>query len=419
MRWIHTATLSVTLFVLALFLFPPSAPAQTPAEKTVSFGIIGMAGGAVQALSAYESELNVTVTSLKPERFRREPLPDLAAYDVIITSFATPDLKEQYKQSLKAARTKNSDLKVFCVGPAPICKAWTDWVGKENIHTDPKMASYYGLSNESMRDMLRYTLITHLGRSGVVSPPGSGPSIKMYHPKYPQLAHIPDFLERPAKDGWDTRQAPRVALGSWRHHVLFHQPKVIDALTRELEKRGMLALCLVADDAGFTKRLTEFKPDLVIMTSHTRETPDFWKKLGVPRLHALWFTHESIDQWRKSNQTGMVKSSQFHQIASSELKGATECLTAGGTESGGDGCEEILPIPDRIRRIVGRAQAWIAFVAHTGRRKETRARHLRSRSGQSRVDERSGAQSQCAAQHAGLSRRVEKDGLYAERHSRQ
>ncbi len=331
---------------------------STESDHAVSFGIIGMASGAVDALKSYEQELHVGVTQLKPGRFEEQP-PDLSEFDAVITSFASAHLKDRYKQAVTDALAKKSELKIFCVGPKPICDAWGEWIGSQHLLIDPKMAAYYGLSKESMKEMLRYALITYFGRKGEIVPPGQGKQVELFHPRYGDLDSVEVFLSRKEKDGWDVKAAPRVAIASWRHHVLFHQPKVIEALVEALEKQGLLTLDLVADDPKFREHLLEYKPDLVIFTSHTREPPAFWEKLGVVRIHALWFTHESIDVWRKSNQPGMTKGQIFHQIVSSELKGATECLTAGGTESGGDGGEEILPIPDRIRRIVGRAKAWI------------------------------------------------------------
>ncbi len=347
------ASLAMLLFVLA------AGGALAQNTKPISFGVIGMGGGAFEALKSYEEELNVRLIHVKPDKFMQDPLPDLSEFDVVITSFASGDQKDQYKLSFAAALKKNPDLKTFCVGPPAICGIWGEWIGRENIKHDPQMAGYYGLSKQSMKDMLLYTLITYFDRPGKVDPPNAEKAVKIYHPEYGDMKNVGDFLRLAEKDGWNIENTPRVALGTWRHHRVFHQPKVVDALIAELRKRGILALCLIADAKGFTKRLEEFEPDLVVMTSHTREPAAFWEKLDVPRIHALWFTDESIDEWRKSVNTGMRKSSIQHQIVSAELKGATEFLTAGGTEFGGDSGEEIIPIPDRIRRIGGRVQSWI------------------------------------------------------------
>mgnify|MGYP001545776707 FL=1 len=328
-------------------------------NKKVAIGVIGMAGGAVDAMKHYQDELNVSISALKPERFRQKKLPDLSKYDLIITSFTSSQLKKQYRQAVTEAKKKNPQQKLVCVGPGVICNQWAEWVGQQNIIRDPQMAAYYGLSHEAMREMLRYALITWFNHKGDIVPPPTDKIVRIWHPQYGNFETIDEFLNQAKKAGWNLKDSPRVALGTWRHHVLFHQPRVIEALINELQKQGILAVSIVADAQKFREKLEKFKPDLVIMNSHTREPPDFWKKLDVPRLHALWFTEESIDEWRKSNQTGMSKSQQFHQIVSAEMKGGAETLTAGGTETGHDSGEEIIPIPDRIRLIAKRAKRWI------------------------------------------------------------
>lgn len=351
------------VLITALFILTLTASLvfsrQIGNNTTIRLGVIGMGGGAFEAMKAYEEELNVRLTHLTTDRFKETPLPDLSEFDVLFASFASSDPRDNYRQAIVDGLQKNPDIKIFCVGPAAICQGWDEWVGNRIVKFDPQMAQYYGLSTESMRDLLRYTLITYFGRSGEVAPPRTDNLVKIFHPEYGELKSINDFLRMAKKNGWDTADAPRVALGTWRHHCVFHQPKVIAALINELKERGILAVCLIADDPGFTNRMRQFKPDLVIMTSHTREPVDFWEELGVPRIHALWFTDESLADWRRSVNTGMSKSSIQHQIVSAELRGATECLTSGGTESGGNSGDEVLPIPDRTRRIADRANAWI------------------------------------------------------------
>ncbi len=353
-------SLTVALFVFAaIFMGGSDLSAQEEKQAKVRFGVIGMGGGAFDALKSCEEELNVSLAHFRPNRFTQDPPPDLSKFDAMITSFASGDQKDQYKTAFQKALKKNPDMKTFCVGPPAICGMWGEWIGRENLTQDSQMAAYYGLSEQSMKQMLEYALIKYFGRPGEVDPPNPETAVKIYHPEYGDLESVGEFLRLAKKDGWDTEKTPRVALGTWRHHRVFHQPKVVDAIMEELKKRGILSLCLIADDKDFTDRLTEFSPDLVIMTSHTREPAAFWEKLGVPRIHALWFMNESIGAWRGSSTTGMKKSEIKHLVVSAELKGSTETLTAGGTEFGGGGGDEIIPIPDRIRRIGGRAQSWI------------------------------------------------------------
>ena len=343
----------------------------SPDEAELSFGVLGMPEGAVRAMAAGQAELSIRVTHLAPRLFAQEPLPDLSVYDALFTAFPPQQHRDRYGRALAAARAKNDRFRIFCVGPGPVCESWSEWVGPDGLVTDPTLAAYYGLSAESMKQMLRCAAIRYFGRSGEVVAPGSGPRVTIHHPALGRPSTIDELLERARQAGRLPTDSPRVALASWRHHVLFHQPKVLDALISELEAQGLLAVCLVADDPGFRERLKQFAPDLVILTSHTQEPPEFWQELGVPRLHALWFMDEPLERWQRSTESGMSPSSIFHQLASAELKGATEGLTSGGTRSGMDSDEEILPIPDRLRRIAGRARSWITLA-----RKENPAKKL-------------------------------------------
>ena len=355
----------IYFLLIAIFIFQGAMAYNVPAfaedAKIFKIGVIGMAGGAYEAMKSFEVELGVSVTQLAAPKFRETPLPDLSGFDIIYAMFADKDMTEQYRQCISGARKVNPSLKVFAVGPPPVCKSWVEQLGPENVGFDPKMAQYYGLSNESMKNMIVYTLVTFFNRPGVVAQPDESKAIKIYHPEHKDIENLDSFLAASKKSGWDVEKCPRVVIGAWRHHCLFHQPKVIDALVAELKKLGILAVCLIADDPGFRERVVKFKPDVVVMTSHTNEPAQFWEKIGVARIHTLWFMDESIDEWKASVESGMSKSELQHLYVFAEARGATECLTAGGTKSGKNSGEEILPVPDRIARIAGRVNAWITL----------------------------------------------------------
>ena len=354
MKKVHKIILMLAVLGLAAFgIYKITTP------KMISFGVIGMGEGAVNAMKAGEEEMNIKVIHFQNSAFMKETVPDFSKLGALVTSFSSGEYAKQYSKAVSDALKVNKDLKVFCAAPPHICGMWSEWLGKEVVTQDPQVGKYYGLSNESMKDMLQYILVKYLGRKGKITPPGAGNPVKVYHPDYEGIQTVKEFLDQAEKKGLNTRKMPRIAIGSWRHHILYHQPKVINSLIAEIEKQGMIGLCLAADDVKFKERLMEFKPDLVIMTSHTREPAKFWEKLGVPRLHALWFMEESIAQWEKSDTTGMNKGELFHLLTTAELKGATETLASGGTLSGKKSNEEITPIPDRIERIVSRAKSWI------------------------------------------------------------
>ncbi len=341
-----------------------------PAPEKIRVAVVGMPAGARAALVGAGAESGVEVCGLSPSDFQAEKIPDLADFDAALFSFAPPEARDGCFRALAAARERNPELLAFTVGPPPICAQWREGEGEEAIRQDPELAGYYGISRESMRRMLLYLLAEYFGRGERPPPPATAAALKVWHPEYGELAGLPEFLDRVRAEGRGRELLPRAAVVAWRHHCLFHQPRVIEALIRELERRDILAVCLAGDDPGFPDRLRELGPDLVVLTSHTNLPDRFWEDLDVPRIHTLWFMEESISRWAESVQTGMSASSLRHQIVAAEARGATECLTAGGTLSGMNSGEEILPIPDRIERIGQRARAWINLGTKENRQKK-------------------------------------------------
>ncbi len=347
------------IFPLALCLLSLSVPAQaSPEEKTISFGMIGGSEGVFEEMKSCEEKLNIRAVHFTPDAFAEDQLPDATDLDMVYIAFADEQYKEKYGEMIMSALALKPSLRIFTIGPPPMHALFSDWFEPGILEFDATMAQYYGLSRKDTENMLRYALVTYFGRSGEASPPDLENAVKVFHPRYGSLQTVAEFLQAAKGEGIDVDTMPRVAIGTFRHHVVYHQPQVVKALIEGFEKEGILAVCLVADE-GLQEKLLEFGPGLVIMTSHTREPVPFWDKLNVPRIHAIWFMEESVEQWGKSTTPGMRKGSIQHLYISAEVRGATECLTSGGTQSGNRSGEEIEPIPDRISRIVGRAKAWI------------------------------------------------------------
>ena len=95
--------IAAAALAVAVLAAAPGAGAQ--GTDPVSFGVIGMGGGAFEALKSYEQELNVRMAHLTAEKFRTDPLPDLSGFDVVYTSFAPEDLAEHYRRAVTAAFT--------------------------------------------------------------------------------------------------------------------------------------------------------------------------------------------------------------------------------------------------------------------------------------------------------------------------
>lgn len=329
-------------------------------QKKIKIGLIGLSGGAFDVLKSFEKELNAEMIYLNEKDFKNNVSLDLSGYDVIYTLFLSADLKNEYEKIFSDAVNKNPGIKIFaCRNGSNMDIFWPELFKKGNIIIDKTLIKYYGVSKESLKYMVQYTLITYFKRPGKVEPPEAQKMTKIYHTEYGKFDDIDKFLACAEKNGWDMAKSPRIVIGTFNHHFLFHQPKVVDALITEFKKQGILAVCLIADAPEFKDLTLKFKPDVVVQTSSTQEDVKFWETLGAPRIHAVWFTEESIDDWLKSDNNGMNESSRQWQFSSNEFKGAAEFITSGGTKSGGgSNSEEITPIEDRIKRIVGRAASW-------------------------------------------------------------
>ncbi len=322
-------------------------------------GFVGF-GAAYSSIQVYEKELNVNMEYIKDEDFINDSMLNLSDYDFIITLFPNADLKNEFIRTFSRSINDNPKLLLFdCMGRGRGFASMMPQL-KDNIISDPNVYGYYGKSKESLKNMIEYILITYGSRQGEITPPPDITEIpSVYHPDYGEFKNVDEFLDYLNKNDVRTANLKRVAIGSWNHHHLFHQPKVIDALIKQFKEKNILAACFIAEVPDFQENLKKFKPDAVVMTSHTRIKSEFWDSLDVPRIHAVWFMEESIDDWKNSTNAGLTEGGIIHQITSNESTGGAEYLVSGGTQSGNRDGEEITPIPDRINRIVNRTSAWI------------------------------------------------------------
>jgi len=326
---------------------------------TVKLGFVGLGGGAFKAFKSCETELGAEMTYLSESDFRRDTLPDVSGFDAVFILFPAADLGEQYSKSFSEAVKKNPDLKIFLLRDAgDIRELFKGLENRGSVVVDRDIIGYYGISHESMKNLIRYALITYFGRPGKVDPPGAAKIVKIYHPEGGEFETIDEFLKWAESAGWDTRNAPRVVVTARQHHYLFHQPMVINQIMEELVKEKILAVCLIDTTPGFNDLVIEFDPHVIVQTSATFANVDFLQKVGVPVIHGVWFMDQSIGEWQMNDENGMTEGHRQWQISVNEYKGAAEFLTSGGTMSGGGSGEEIVPIDDRIKRIAGRVKAW-------------------------------------------------------------
>ena len=264
------------------------------------------------------------------------------------------------------------------------------------VEHDPQLSAYYGRLKDNLRRMLIYINVTYLHRPGKVLPPLAAEHRRtIYHPDYPApglFAGVDDFLRWSQRRGWDVAAAPRAVVTVHSSHLAFQQPKVVDALVRAMEKRGVLTAAIfdLAEDylAGdYEAQMLAFHPQVVVHTCHSTDSVAFRQRLGAPHLHSIFFRTQSIADWREST-AGLTPSEVAFHITGQELLGAIEPQIGAGTRHGGGSDEAFTPIPERIDHLADRAAAWIRLARLRQREEEGGLRLLRLRPGQVGVDAR-------------------------------
>lgn len=323
-------------------------------------GFVGLHGGVYQTLQPHAAAAGVRVEYVADAAFDAPDL-DLSGFRVIIIQHLRSDAAAAYRRAFQAARQRNPALEIFTIEEGGARGLLPDLVQAGVIGHDPGIPPYYGNTSENLRRLVGYLAVTHLGRLGTVEPPEAVPEKGLFHPDHDGL--FPDVATYLAwLRGRGGASRPRVVVTAHFTHLMLQQPKVVVALVRALEQRGLEAVAIVDGDAEYEGWMLALAPKVVIHTCHSRESVAFREKLGVPHLHALFFRHQSIDQW-KDSLAGLAPSELAFQVTSQDLLGATEYLLGSGTERGGGSDEAFTPIPERIDHIADRARSWVRLAS--------------------------------------------------------
>jgi cobaltochelatase CobN len=231
-------------------------------------------------------------------------------------------------------------------------------LGIGEVLTDDKVAGqYYGNSNENLRRLLLYTGKTYLQRDWKIEPPEDANVEGFYHPDHAGefFGTAEELLLWLRKEKKILPTQPRLLVAVHGTHLVFQQPKVVDALIREAERQGAVAAAVVDGRSGNYKTEAKlFGPSAIIHTCHSMDQLDFRLDLDVPHLHSIFIRKQSIEQWQQSVD-GLSSSELAFHVIGQELLGAIEPQVAGGTIHGNGSSEEIVPIPDRVEHLIGRA----------------------------------------------------------------
>src|SRR5690606_38764403 len=153
----------------------------------------------------------------------------------------------KYAALLTASKQKNPTQKIISISGVEDGML-AEFARQELVEYDPQLKAYYGSSPENLRRMLLYVAGAYLHREGEIPPPVEGDAPRgLYHPDVGG-GMLPDtvaFLEWAKSHGRDVDHRPRVVVAIHATHLAFQQPEVANALVREFEKQGALAVAMV------------------------------------------------------------------------------------------------------------------------------------------------------------------------------
>ncbi len=344
------------LLLMVLVAQVASARAAGDPEDEAQLAFIGLHGGVFDILSEAAPALGAELTYLTDAELDRTDL-DLSPYEVVVIEHIRSHEVQRYRRLFLEAKAAHPELTILSLGGFA-ARRLPELVKSGVVIEDEGAEQYLGSSSENLHRLLGYLLVAHAGRELSVEPPLAAPTSGLHHPDYEGLfADVPAFLRFANAADPSAEDKPRAVVAVHLSHLLFQQPKVVDALIRALEARGFLAVAIVDQTSAYERQALEFKPDVVVHTCHSRDSASFREKLDAPQLHSVFFRQQSISDWEHS-KIGLAPNELNLHVVSQELIGGIDMIVGAGTQYGGGTAESFTPIPERIGRIADRAWAW-------------------------------------------------------------
>lgn len=329
---------------------------EPQSSPTFDIGFIGLHGGVYEQLLTHAKPLSLNLTYFEDGEIAKKTA-DLATVRVLYIQHLREEDRDAYRESIEAATARNKDLRIF-VFPANAVEFFQGLRLQTKVERDAEAAAYYGSSSENLRRLLLFIGAKHLRRDFTIEPPQEVEREGLYHPD-----HNGFFPSAGAFQTWSrsrgvfTEDKPRLLIAVHSTHLAFQQPRVVDALIRESERQGAIAVGIIDGRSKlYEEQAASFGPHAVIHTCHSSDTVSFRKALDVPHLQSIFIRKQSINEWQHSVD-GLSSSELAFHIIGQELIGGIEPQVAAGTNSGHGSAEAFQPIPDRVEHLVRRALA--------------------------------------------------------------
>ncbi|QOV92069.1 cobaltochelatase subunit CobN [Humisphaera borealis] len=349
----------VLLAGAAVAAAPATAPAgagQAPAG-TADIGFIGLHGGVYEQLQ-FHSRLQGIRLKYFDDSAIASGEADLGSVSVVYVQHTREEDREAYRRALARARQQNPAVKIVAFDSKGR-EFLREIAGKDLVVNDVEAGKYYGSTSDNLRRLLTYTAATYLGRQVKIEPPQDAQVSGMYHPDHAGMFEdVGAFLAWRKSGGVAVDGKPRLLIAVHSTHLAFQQPRVVEALVREAEKQGAIAVAIIDGRSdGYMAQAKGFHPDAVIHTCHSTDALPFRTELDVPHLHSIFFRKQSIGEWLQSS-IGLSSSEIAFHIVGQELIGAIEPQVVAGTRSGGGGSDAFEPIPERVEHLIRRALSY-------------------------------------------------------------
>ncbi len=322
-----------------------------------AMAFVGLHGGVFAKLKAYEKELGVRLDYVSDEEIAAGKA-EFARYRIVFLQHVRAELKSRYRELLSSARKRQPGMRVLDISGGA-ARRLPGLAKRGLIEKDQGLSKYYGSSPENLRRFLIYVLVKYLGQERAVLPPEEVARFGIHHPDHKGLfGDAKTFLDWARAEGKPVQEADRVVVAVHYTHLALQQPRVVDALIRALEEKGVLAMAVVDSGPEYESQMRALAPEVVLHTCHSRDRIAFREELGALHMQCLFFRRQSIEDWEVGAE-GLASNELNFQIVSQEILGQIEPQVASGTRKGGGSSEAFLPIPERIDHIVRRALSWM------------------------------------------------------------
>lgn len=330
------------------------ATAKTDSPEKCDIGFIGLHGGVFEQLQTHAKALQIRLCYFEDGEISKRAA-DLSQVRVLYIQHTREEDRDAYLALIEQAKAKNPDLRIIAFASNGM-----EFLRGLNLGThlakDTEAARYYGSSNENLRRLLIYTATKYLGRDLKIEPPQEVDREGLYHPDHSELfPSVGAFQVWSRSRGKHSPDRPRLLIAVHSTHLTFQQPRVVDALIREAEKQGAVAVGIIdGRSKTYEEQAAVFEPHAVIHTCHSSDPVSLRRTLDVPHLQSIFIRKQSINQWQESVD-GLSSSELAFHVIGQELIGGIEPQVTSGTTSGQGSAEAFLPIPDRVEHLIRRA----------------------------------------------------------------